>query len=224
MKLALALMIQNSEAWLRLHLTRELVRQFDGLVVVDGGSTDAGADYVRSLGGTVVERSFEWDFGAQGNYLIEQVEQLGFTAMMRLDPDEMIFAGSVPGIRARLSVPCILTFPRYNFVRDRMHVNPLWYPDHQARAWRLGCGVRYEMVIHETPTPVLPTMATLFHIYHYGWIADPDELIEKQRNYHRLSNLPFHPPAEFSYPPAAPFDRGEQPLNPFEIGVRAPYV
>lgn len=223
MKLALALMFQNSAPWLRLHLP-VIARAFDGIVAVDGGSSDDGADVIRQHGGVVFDRAFDWDFGAQGNYLIECCERLGYEAMLRLDPDELIYPSIVPCLRARLEVPMIVSLPRFNFTADRLHINLQWYPDPQQRAWRLGCGVRYKGLIHEIPVGQPSLVIPGMHIYHYGWISEPAELIDKQRHYHALSNLPFDPGPVFEYPAGTLFTQGEQPLDPKVIGVRAPYV
>lgn len=222
MQLCLALMFQNDAHWLKLHLP-VFAHEFDGIVALDGGSSDDGAEHLRSLGAVVCERPFEWDFAAQGNALIECVEALGYTHMMRLDPDEAIFPQSVILIRKKLARQSALMFPRHNFVRDRSQVDAKAYPDWQTRAWELHRGYRYERALHEVLNA--PARESGVHIFHYGGITPWAQRWKQYVTYDRLQKGESldadigEPPTPDGYPPSHPFtDR-----QPLQVGLHAPF-
>jgi glycosyl transferase family 2 len=220
-KLCLAFLMENEAPWIRLHFS-PLVDLFDGVVALDGGSTDDSVAVAQSLDAFIFHRPFEWDFAAQGNALIRHCEDLGFDAMLRLDPDETLWPRDVQIIKKALRIgEWIFGFRRYNFVRDRLHYATHWYPDIQQRAWRLNQGVRYVNAIHEVPVG-LPSGRFDAHIYHYGWIKDVDTLGRKSARYAQLAGQDIEYGGGGEYPPHVPFE-GKQPLDPAVIGRRAPY-
>ncbi|HMA35422.1 MAG TPA: hypothetical protein VKY74_13205 [Chloroflexia bacterium] len=241
MRLCLAFMFQDEEPWLRLHLPVLLTGPFAGIVALDGGSRDGSAAYVRSLGGTVVTRPFDGDFGAQGNCLIAACEQRGYESLLRTDPDELWWPADLQRIAAALDTYHVVQVRRHNFVRDRRQVNPAWYPDWQGRAWRLHQGLRYSTRIHETlnfvelglrlgtgDAPGEVGFLDQVHIYHYGWIEDLATRALRYYNYERRAAgqpaVARYPPdaPPITYPPSVPF-AGPQPLDPDVIGTRAPF-
>ncbi|MBZ0291422.1 MAG: hypothetical protein K8L99_02535 [Anaerolineae bacterium] len=224
MKLCIGFLFQNEADWLKLHLPVWCAADIDGLVAVDGGSSDDSADVARSFGATITERPFDWNFAAQGNALIEACERAGYDAMLRLDPDEVMFPESINLIRCALVDWPKLSLPRFNFVRDRYHYAPDWYPDHQQRAWWLKRGVRYpaHLRVHEVPEGIPALRFNNAHIYHYGWIKDADVLGQKSVKYAQVQGRDVIYQGGGEYPSYKPFPFDIQPQDPAEIGARAP--
>lgn len=195
MRLALAMMFQNEEKWLRLHLPH-IVDQFDGIVAVDGGSKDGGAEYMRSLGAYVVKNEFAGNFGAQAQILVDTAESLDYDAILRLDPDETMRPEDVHLVRLTLmkgldlGIRQLISLPRINFVKDRVHVSDKIDPDPQWRAWHLKAGIRYhEVRVHETPNiegTAVQTMHVNAPIWHYGFIKSIASVNKKFRTYKAL--------------------------------------
>jgi len=234
MRLCLALMMQNEADWIRLHV-RHLLPVVDGLIAVDGGSTDDSMQVIESMGGLVFLRPFDYNFSGQANYLIQCAEAAGYDAILRLDPDETMFAEHVIRIRAILEAGDfhLLHIPRINFVGDRLHHSPLIDPHAQWRAWVLNRGIRYHAVkVHETPmlpsgllTTVVPDVA----IYHYGFVKPTSEREYGWQVYSALqSGQPVPAKPDHFEDDGSHFDRdpftGSQPVDPFEVGIRAPLV
>lgn len=228
MRLCLAFLFQNDLHWLRLHLPTLLSADcFDGVVGLDGGSTDGSAAYLRELDVTVYERPFEWDFAAQVNALIDHCEQDGYTHLLRTDPDELWHPGELVSLRA-MGAHDALAFRRYNFVRDRRHVAPAWYPDWQTRFWKLHAGIRLHRAVDEVMIGGASTLHPSMHIYHYGCITPFRMKYTQFVNYDRVrAGLPplhthVEPDVPDGYPDGVSFSR-PQPLNPMVIGLYAPF-
>lgn len=229
MRLCLAFAFQNEAPWLRLHLPVWVESgAFAGMVALDGGSSDDSAAYVRSQGGDVFERPFDWNFSAHMNALITHCEALEYDALLRLDPDELIYP-SLPGQVAQwLCEWEFVALPRYAFIGDRLHHNPQWLPDWQVRAFRLHRGARYDGLVHEqlnyAGRPMLFAPGVPEHyIYHYGWMLALEMRRQREAQYAGLMGGNTDPAAHLAdgYPYSEPFD-GAQPLDPLVIGVRAP--
>lgn len=243
MKLALVFYFQNSAAWLNYHLP-VIASVFDGIVAVDGGSQDGSAAVVKRFGGVVVEQPYTYDNAAQINRAIREAEALGYDAIVRLDPDELMFPEQVADIRALLTQHHALLFPRYNFERDRFHFVPVWYPDYQLRAHRLNMGIQWSGRVHDTPMASLKArgwaldsdtqhdkirpvgFAPHIHIYHYEGIHAAYTKALKHINYPRqergetlLGHLPNGSKPEHRF--AIPFT-GAQPIQPDPERPRAP--
>ncbi len=233
MRLCLAVAFQQEAHWLRLHLPRLLeAKSVAGLVTLDGGSTDGSADVALALGGVVAERAFGWDFSAHLNALIEACEAAGYDAMLRLDPDELMWPEDVDHVAGSLERGAgALMWPTYHFERDRLHWMPQLYPDCHIRAWMLDRGVRYTGRLHEWPQPSQPCAIVKLedvHLYHYEGIRTDARRRLKHLNYQRLlagleplSELPPGQP-EIGWRPYEVFERA-QPLDPAVIGARAPF-
>lgn len=226
MRFCIGFMFQNNAPWLELHLPLwSKAITLHGMVAVDGGSTDGSAHIARAYGVAVVKREFDWHFAAQGNALIEACEQAGYDTMLRLDPDEAMLPADVDRVGFALDYDRIIALPRYNFVKDRYHYNPEWYPDFQRRGWRLNAGVRYpdHQRVHEVPEGLPTAILDGVHIYHYGWIDDPVKLGQKSVTYARLDGQHVDYGGGGEYPPHVPFPSSKpQPQDPAVIGARAP--
>jgi hypothetical protein len=238
MKFCIAFMFQNERPWLELHLPRwmDATPEIDGIVAVDGGSTDGGGAYVQEwvdwVGGTVIERPWDWKPLDQENALIAAAESAGFDAMLLTAPDELWHPQHIRQIKRLLEEGHImLQFPTYNFVKDRRHYAPHapYYPDLHQRAWPLNQGVRHVGVLDSVPN-VHHSQFTLLehiHLYHYGHIKPRDWYTLKHVNFYRakdglpaLAELPEDHPI-MPFPEHIPFG-GLQPLDPAKIGDRAP--
>lgn len=231
MRLCLAFMMQNDVPWLRLHLPVYAASDvFDGIVALDGGSTDDSVEYVESLGGRVYAHPFANHFGAQGNRLINACALEGYDAMLRIDPDELLSVEDMHKVRGALEAfpDRLLGLTRRHFVGDRLHVHPDWYPDYQWRAWWLNSGTRYDdaAAVHELPTGnrlELPDV-TLFH---YGYTLSDGERAYKIALYEAIQQgAPLPTRADYANwklnIPRVEYT-GPQPLDPAVIGDRAPF-
>lgn len=236
MRFCLAFAFQNEAHWLGLHLPKLLeANSIDGVVTLDGGSDDDGPQIVRSVGASVYERPFDWQFGKHKNALIEHCEDEGYETMLLLDPDELMFPTDIDLIASTLAEGEIgIRFPTYHFEKDRYHWRANIYPDPHIRAWRLDKNpVRYEGTIHEWPHregELVQAKPLPIHLFHYGGIHPHNERYYlKQINYRRLQNgkpplsaLPQNAEMGSEYQPREPFEK-EQPLDPDIIGAKAPF-
>ncbi len=234
MKLCLAFMFQQELPWLKLHLPVLLKSSaVDGIVAVDGGSTDGGADYIRSLGGTVQFRQWDWKPLDQENAVIDLAEKAGFDAILLTAPDEMWWPRHIDEMKSLIGRRQYnaLQFPTFNFVKDRWHYasQKPFYPDVHLRVWRLNEGIRHVGKLDSIPNikrgTSLPCMH--MHMFHYSHIKPRDWYSLKGLNFHRvrdglepLDALPEGYPIE-DYPEHVRF-WGEQPLDPSSCGENAP--
>lgn len=229
MKVCLAFMMLNEAHWLKLHLPSVLQAfDFDGIVALDGGSTDDSVDVSRQWGAKVHYRDWDWNFGAHANALLLCAESDGFDVILQTAPDELW--GKLPDLRT-IPPGHGWAFPRYNFVADRLHLaaDPAWYPDYQVRAWNLNQGIRFRGAVHEMPQFINIVYQPAPHIYHYGFIAPLRKRKIQYENYRRIvTGEPFVQdiPDEMvgdDYPARHLF-QGWQPLDPQKIGIKAPYI
>jgi len=229
MRLCLAMAFQNEAQWLRLHLPALALPADWGLVGLDGGSEDDSRLVFEMHGGVVHERPFDWHFARHMNALIMACEAEGYDALLRLDPDELVYPDVFTAVAQMLATRECVALPRYGFVRDRRHYNPRWHPDWQVRAFRLGVGLRYDGAVHEQLNYAdgfrmgyLPDDPRL-HIYHYGWILPLQARREREARYAALVGGNADPAAHLAdgYPHYVPF-MGGQPLDPEEVGALAP--
>jgi hypothetical protein len=230
-RFCVALMAQNEAGWLRLILPTLQQPFVDGIVILDGGSQDDTQAVAEDHGAFVAERPFDYDFAAHANALINVCEAYGFTMMLRLDPDELVFPSTLMRVRSTLeAVHEIVGLPRRHFWGDRLHVHADWYPDPQWRAWRLGCGVKYEstLKVHEIPSLNVPRrMLEHADIFHYGYTVKPSKRRYRAALYEAIqAGVPLPNESTFTddTPLIAPTTlyTDEQPLDPYTIGIHAP--
>lgn len=256
-RLALGIVCLNEAPWLHLHLPAMLrAAAISGVVCVDGGSTDRSPDIVRAIA-TVAGRPSEvqvrpwgWHFADQQNAVIDLAEARGYDALLKWDPDELMFPDQIDGAANLIAMGTkAIAFPRLNFEYDRLHYAPYTNPrdllDFQTRMHVLGQGFRWRGQLHasvnawdiwsedrsaDNATP--RELVRLLHawIYHYEGIKPMEQRALKWLNYARvregqppLDVLPdgYHIPTA----PArwiVPFV-GAQPLAPEDIGRLAPY-
>lgn len=255
MKLCLMMMIQRSDFdWLEIHLP-VYAHTFDGLYIISDFIVSRPEEfYLRAWTGDIpyvyVQRAFNDNWADYLNSLIGSVEQPQrleqqrlsevarmlkkprYDAVMRLDPDELIFPEAVETTRKLLEKYDIVSFPRHNFWMDRHHTVPALYPDYQTRAWKLGRGIHYEGKRHESLTWDNGNISVSVpepHIYHYGDIYLPNILNRdlKYLNYARIDA--GHEPL-LERPADRPVPHRDsvlfterQPLDPSEVGEYAPF-
>lgn len=228
MRLCLGMFFQNDEPWLRLHLPH-LLDAVDGIIAVDGGSTDNSAGYLRSIGAKIFNHSFDWNYGAQAQYMLDRAEETDFDCILRLDPDETMFNSDVRLLRLELiqKPNTLFMLNRINLRHDRGHWNPESEQYGQWRAWPLHEGIKYTNVrVHENPVPPqwIATARSEAVIYHYGNIKDPGERFWIGDTYYKLMNgksiSPFAPTKRY-WDSVIPFDK-PQPIDFEEVGYRAP--
>jgi len=233
MTTCIGFMFQNEEHWLRLHLPVWAKANLP-LVALDGGSTDRGADIIRDYNGVVFHRPFDFNFGKQANALFDCCDGERYSSVIWLAPDELMHPHDLVAIAKQLEAGAqAISFPRWNFVKDRYHVSPNQYPDHQLRAWWLREGVRVKGAVHETVYESIRLKGWAIegsdkHIYHYGGINPLTHLALKHINYQRieqglpvLTELPDDVQTG-DYIKHVHFT-GTQPLSPEEVGIHAPF-
>ncbi len=221
--------------FLRLHLPVYLSSNtFDGVVMVCGDDSNPP---VHELLQGFTEQDCVWhlfanDFAAQGNFLTSVCETQGYTHMLRIDPDELMFPADCRRIRAIFESGSddLLGFNRYHFIGDRLHYNPAWSPDGQWRAWKLNEGVRYpaDQRVHEIPMHAHgKRLVEDIWIYHYAWLAAANERDYRTALYNALQHDKPMPRREHYVGRTLniPSERftGIQPLDPNVVGIRAPF-
>jgi glycosyltransferase involved in cell wall biosynthesis len=232
MKFCAAMMMMNESDWLKLCLPVLSKADIQGIVILDGGSTDDSVAVAESLGATVYHRAWDWKPLDQENYLIECCEQAGYDAMLLTAPDELWMPSAIDDMKAVLGQhpSAILQFPTINFVRDRLHYAPHapYFPDFHQRAWVLGRGIRHAGVLDSVPMVDRDDIMLLPHLlYHYVHLKDRRYYHYKHQCFHRVKDglppldIPWQEVDPVPYPPHIPFT-GSQPIDPYTIGVRAP--
>jgi len=248
MRIALGIVCLNEAPWLALHLPVILrSTRIDGVVCIDGGSTDDSAAIVRSFGGTVATRAWDWDFAAQQNAVIQLAERLGYDALLKYDPDELLFPEHIDQCADLLATGQhkALVVSRYNFEGDRRHYSPYLYPDKQLRWHVLNEGFYWYRRLHATtnaytlwnePAGTSPGVERPIlwlphvNIYHYEGIKPIKERALKWLNYDRVQagDAPLTVLPDGYAVPSLPVRysvafRGAQPLEPDECGECALY-
>lgn len=236
MKICLAFLFQNEAHWLNQHMPVWNKVPWHGIVALDGGSADESVSIVKSYGGSVFKRPFDWSFREQLNALIWHCEMSGYDALVRLDPDELMFPDDLNLVIDYLQRgQGAIMWPTVNFEKDRNHWMPDKYPDYHIRAWHLNKGVKYDGIVHIGPDQslaeagIVPLVLRNIHLYHYeGLRSDPARRL-KHINYALLAKgetplttLPPNDEGQLGWRPYEPY-RLLQPLAPEEIGLRAPF-
>jgi len=231
----------NEEKWLALHLP-VMLEAVEGVVFVDGGSTDHSVDVViglcreRQLPVKYRVEPWQWDFAKQQNHIIELAEIAGAAAMLKWDPDELLFPHHVEQGFRLLKTYKAVKVNRINFEGNRLYYSPYIYPDmqtrfhvlHQGFRWRgrLHASVNAFELWHEHPNHDPQAKREIIwcphiDIFHYEGIKPIEERSLKWMNYalvkegkEPLSELPPH-----FIPPKLPVRHtveftGLQPLTP----------
>src|SRR5258706_7723815 len=125
-------MFTNELSWLRLHLP-VYKDGFDGIVALTDPCTDDGStQYLSELGADIMTANWNYDWGAFATKLVNFAEELGYDAVMRMDPDECLMPDAADEICRLLTEEAeLLVFPRHEFFGDREHVRAAIYPDYQ---------------------------------------------------------------------------------------------
>jgi hypothetical protein len=253
MKFALGFQFLNEASWLRLHLPVILQSsRIDGVVAVDGGSTDNSRIVILGLCAKhkievhLFTRAWDWDFSKQQNFVVERCEELGYDAYFKWDPDELLWPRHIDAIAGLLREYKVVITPRYNFSEDRQHFCPYLCPDKQLRFVQLNQGFRWHGNLHagtnayqlwrEDPNNTSPRavrdiiFVPHMPIYHYEGIKPLAERALKWLNYERVADglpavtelPPDHPVPQYPLRATIPF-MDPQPLDPAVIGLHAPY-
>lgn len=248
MRVCLALMFTNELPFLKLHVP-VTASSFDGIVAyTDPKTTDGSLQFMNSIGAAVVTAPWQNDWGWAATLMINYAKELGYDGVCRIDPDEMLMPDAGNQLRYLLEYEAsLLVLPRYEFFGDRLHYRKDIYPDWQARAFRLNKGIIIQGKKHEginfmqhglSEDPSAPPERRVIrtgtqgfdpiHIYHYGH-ASPEGIRATMIKYWRYG----YDDAGMIAPDQVPDDplmqrdtwdfEGEQPLNPAEIGIYAPY-
>lgn len=236
LRTALGLTFYNERKWLELHMpVITAAKRIDGIVGVDCSSADGSAEAFRQFTSHVFPYTPVNDYSDQFNRLLFHCKQLGFEALLRLDPDELMFPDDMDCVVATLRAGRpFLTLPRYNFEEDRQHYETYSYPDYQGRAFHLHPELRYDNRMHETVTASASRLGWSAkpvenaHIYHYARIVDPIQTyLFHENGARRIKGVPLCTPEEVPeharhHQARELFLKGPQPLDPLVIGVRAP--
>jgi GT2 family glycosyltransferase len=251
MRFCLGLVCLNEVPWLRLHLPVMLRAHIDGVVVVDGGSHDGSYEVVREIAASKrcpfygEVHPWRWDFAEQQNHVVTLAERSGFDAMLKWDPDELLFAEHINQAAEVMETQGAkaVVVSRYNFEENRCRYSPYLYPDKQLRFHVLNEGFYWYRRLHATtnaydqwtePAGTDPDVArqivwlSHINIYHYEGLKPMRDRTLKVLNYRRVAE--GYPPLTalpeghevLSYRYAVGF-RGPQPLDWMECGENAPY-
>ena len=243
MKLCLGMMVHDDLNYLELHLPT-MADCFDGIVAVV--ETEQEARDVHELfrlrstgdfwGKWVIVKQFNNDWSEMFNHVIYKAEQLKFDAILRLDPDEVMFPHDIDKVRQMLVQYDLLYLSRVNFWMDRLHYSPQYGNDYQGRAWRLNECIRLGGKHHESPRgvgnkhPILTEQLPDVAIYHYGDVGR-ERILKRDLHYLNVAREQAgHPPLT-----ERPADRefptrenvvynGKQPLDPYKVGIYAPFT
>lgn len=200
MKVALGIIARPVESLIVLCL-RPIISQFDGLVMLTAPEPQ-WKDQVGSLVHNEREFSlfddYEWkhDYSDARNLLISHVEKLGFDWLLMLDADESMLPDDLIVMRKYMETEESLIFPRYEFVDDFHHFCPAFYPDYQARAFKLNMGYHYTGTLHEelkngqgqpARQTDCSTVLPMIHIWHYGKSKPTEEVWVKYDTYEQIA-------------------------------------
>lgn len=232
-QLIIGTIVHNEEAMLQ--RTFAPMRPFyDGIVAIDACSSDATVAVLSGLGASVQSRPWTGSYADARNACIALAESIHKDAIfLMLDADEAMLSADLGRLRAamdELGPGKGAALPRYEFVDDLFHFNPVFYPDFQARCFHLHQGFHYGGLIHEQlyfndekeiawKTDRCVSLPYL-HLFHYGKCKPIDQVWLKYDNYNRLavgqpliSSVPPGTtlPASFSYKDRLTF-YGERPI------------
>lgn len=229
--LALALMYcTQDEPFLRLHLPAMVGKVDPANVVAASERVDDGASAcLRTLGIEPFYIPFSGHWADFLNQLLQRAQIRGYSKVIRLDPDELVFPDTFSWTNAQLNQASMIAFPRWNFWYDRCHVMGDW-PDYQWRAWRLDRGIQYVGKVHEQPMYQGPDtlVQDRVPIFHYGNVSMTairrrwlyyQNYDRRERGLPPLAEVP--PDANLSWG-SLPFDK-PQPLDPAVVGPLAPF-
>ena len=122
----------------------------DAVVVFDSFSTDQTVEIARKAGATIAQSPFE-NYAQQRNASLDFVTQSGNTDwVLFIDADERTTPNLAAEIRAVINnrPEAGWSVPRHNYIFGKLTKGAGWWPDYQARLFRLG-KVRYERPVHE---------------------------------------------------------------------------
>lgn len=117
----------------------ESVTWADEIIVVDSLSTDKTVDICREYTRQVYQRTWPGNVD-QKNYAIGLAKN---DWILSLDADERLSPGLIEEIQEALHNPGDVVgffFPRRSFYLGRWICHGEWYPDHQLRLFKRGCG------------------------------------------------------------------------------------
>lgn len=200
MKIALGIIARPVESLLVLCL-RPVISQFNGLIILTE-SVPAWRMDVKELVHPprylhVMDYIWKYDYADARNVLIGHAETLDYDWLLMLDADESMLPDDLIVMRNYMENGHeSLIFPRYEFVDDFNHFCPSFYPDYQARAFKLNMGYNYTGKLHEDlhrnqdPPARSMSYATLLpmvHIFHYGKSKPTQETWLKYNTYERVA-------------------------------------
>ena len=153
----------------------------DDRLVFDSFSSDATCDIARIHGAHVVQHLFQ-NYAQQRNDALAAVNA---DWVFFLDADERCTPELAEEIRATLSVlrSTVYSVPRHNYLFGKLTLGAGWYPDFQARLFRVGqAGFDPVREVHETAQYV-GEMGYLQHeLIHYNY-ESVAQFHLKQRKY-----------------------------------------
>ncbi len=202
MKVSLSMIVKNEEANIRacLDSTADL---FDGIVVVDTGSTDRTKELAAHIGARVFEFSWCDDFSAARN---ESLRSARGDSIFWLDADDRLDEENRDKLRALLAAlnPGQVAYQMWCLTRVSTPANPALALSH-IRLFRNHPGIRWQHRVHEQIMPAILAQGdticpTDIIVQHTGY----EDAVKNQRK--QLRNLSLLQKAD-----------AEQPNNVFTL-------
>ncbi len=146
-KISVLIMTHNSEKTVQ--RTLESVRNFDEVIVVDGGSSDTTLDILKKFNVKILHRKFD-GFSNQRNFLIDQASN---NWCLMLDSDEAVTLKLKEKLYQTISLPT--TYPLYRIMRtEYLSLKEIksghGRSDYQERFFQKS-RIRYVGDVHEYP-------------------------------------------------------------------------
>lgn len=155
----------------------------DDRLVFDSFSTDATVEIAQQAGARVIQHAFE-NYAQQRNAALDAARGVAEWVFF-VDADERCTPELADEIRAVVGAPHhdVYSVPRHNYLFGKLTLGAGWYPDAQARLFRVGrAGFDPRREVHEVAA-FQGDMGYLTHeLIHYNY-DDVDQFHAKQRKY-----------------------------------------
>ena len=154
----------------------------DAVLVWDSFSSDATVELAKQAGATVGQSVFE-NYAQQRNAVLDHLDQVDTDWVFFVDADERSTKELENEIRLVINHRSENGWfvPRHNYIFGKLTLGAGWFPDYQARLFKLG-HVRYDRPVHEV-AEVDGTMGNLENPLTHYYYKDIDQFHRVQKKY-----------------------------------------